>query len=373
MRIVVAHGSNDLYGASRVLIDDVSILRELAHEVCVLLPEDGPLTPLLEDAGADVEICRLAVLRRVAVTRARVPVRLPRQMAGADLVVLWTLALASYLPALRLRGKPVVCSVHEIQPGAAGRALAATAQLLADGVMANSHATAKWLRPGSQEHEQIVAYPPAPLYDPLPLPADDRPFQVLVAGRVNGDKGHLEAVEACEMARTAGTEVHLVLLGAPFPGQEEHLRRLLRAIDGLPWAAYRGEVAAIRPHLREAEALLVPSVKPESFGIVALEGWAAGRRVLAAEAGGLAEIADMIGAARFPPGDVEAMAEALVAAVARRGELPPLQPSTVEDICSIERRGKAWDALLASILPAGQASPRATRRDSASTKPNRSL
>lgn len=357
MRIAVAHGSNDLYGASRVLVEDVSILRHLNHEVCVLLPGDGPLTSALKGFGAEVQRCDLAVLRRVAKRQIRLPISVPAAMSGADLVVLWTLALSSYLPTLWLRRKPTLCSVHEIQPSAAGRVLAAMACAFANRVMANSQATAKWLRPRSGGGRGVVvAYPQAPPYEPLPFPVGHGLFRVLVAGRVNGRKGHLEAVEACNLARAEGINLHLTLVGAPFPGQENHLRDLLRAIEGVSWVTYQGDVPDIRPYLQEAELLLVPSVKPESFGIVALEGWAAGRPVLAAEAGGLAEVADLIGAARFPPADIRAMADSLVTAAAKRREgLPSREASIVEAACSRRQREEAWHDVLASVCDSGGA------------------
>jgi hypothetical protein len=344
-RACILSGANDLYGASRGILFDVEALHGLGWEVDVLLPEDGPLTPELVAAGAGVEITDLAVLRKVTLRRTRVPVTLPARAAQADLVVPYTLALATYLPALAARRRPTVCSVHEIQPSAAGAALAAAAGLLSGCLLANSRATARWLARSSPRRRRspIVCYPVAPPYDPLPLPPADTPFQVLTAGRVNGHKGHVEAVEACRMARADGLDVRLTLLGSPYPGQERHLDDLQRAIGGEDWVAFLGQVDDIRPHMAEAHVLLVPSTSPEPFGLVALEGWAAGRLVIGSDTGGLSEAIALVGGLACPPRDVRAIADALLRTARSSAHRSPAGASAAAaTVCSILRRQDSW-------------------------------
>jgi glycosyltransferase involved in cell wall biosynthesis len=353
-RVVFLHGSNDMYGASRVLADDVNVLRSLGWEVNVILPEEGPLTSPLRDSGAHVELQSLHVLRKVSLRQTRIPIVLPATVASADLVVLWTLALAPYLPTLALHKRPRVCSVHEIQPGSAGTLLARMVTMLSDGMMANSTATDTWLRRCNDHASPVVAYPVAPAYDPLPPPQADRPFHVLVAGRVNGRKGHIMAVNACGLVRAAGLDLRLTLLGSPYPGQEDHLDALLKAIGDKDWVTYSGQVDTIRPHLADAHVLLVPSTMPESFGLVALEGWAAGRLVLASDVGGLSEATDLVGGVKFFPNDVQGIARVLLDASRQRDDwvgLGLLAPAAV--LCSVTQREVAWRELLALVLPQG--------------------
>jgi glycosyltransferase involved in cell wall biosynthesis len=351
-RVVFMHGSNDTYGASRVLVDDARVLRSLGWEVDVLLPGDGPLTSLLHGAGARVEIQNLRVLRRVSLSRTRIPVILPPVARSTDLVVLWTLTLSPYLPVLALHGKPTICSVHEIQPGVRGTALAWAVARLADGLMTNSSATAKWLRQcGGRRGNSVVAYPVAPVYNPLPQPSTDHPFHVLVAGRVNGHKGHVEAVSACRLARAAGLDLRLTLLGSPYPGQELHLDALQRAIDGEDWIAYPGQVDSIRPYLEDAHVLLVPTTRPEPFGIVALEAWAAGRLVLASDVGGLSEATDLVEGVKFPPRDVHGIARVLLE-VSQAGShrLNANGSAPAAGLCSLAQREAAWQKLLDLVI-----------------------
>ncbi|MDO9354315.1 MAG: glycosyltransferase family 4 protein [Solirubrobacteraceae bacterium] len=359
-RIAFAHGSNDLYGASRVLLQDVEGLIALGCVVDVLLPEEGPLTALLRDAGASVAIKPLRVLRKVAhPTELRPPLTLPAELKRADIVVVWTLALASYLPVLRLHRKRTVLSVHEILDGSSGRVLIRGASMLSDVQMANSQTTRQWMvDQGCAPSSIVVAYPARPDYDPLP-PVSPTPgrLDVLLAGRVNGHKGHHEAVVAGRIVRENGIDLRLQLLGGSFPGQERYLESLLAEIADEPWVTFSGEVSDIRPYLANAQAMLVPTTRPEPFGVVALEAWAAGRRVIASNEGGLAEATRLVDGVAFVPRDVHDLAAA-IERVARSTELQvgPSADAEVSTACTTQARQTAWFDLF-ELLP-----PRRSRR-----------
>jgi glycosyltransferase involved in cell wall biosynthesis len=349
LRLAFLHGSNDLYGASRVLEQDVQLLRAHGHDIAVALPGDGPLTELLKDAGASVSIEPLRVLRRVGgAAGMRVPTRLPTVCDGADVVVVWTLALAAYLPLLRLRRRRVICSVHEILPGGSGRSLAAVACTLSSALMVNSRATARWLTRDFKRLEPQLAYPVAPPYEPMArVGSGSGPLGLLVIGRVNGHKGHLEAVRAAQAARDAGEEVELTLLGGSFPGQEGHLTELLTAIKDLPWAHYRGEVADPGEFFRACDVVLIPSTRPEPFGLVALEAWAAGRRVIASDEGGLSEAARMVEGLLVSAADVGALCQAIVRAARDPGlRAAPSASAPVSELCTLVARELAWQSSL---------------------------
>lgn len=344
------HGSNDLYGASRVLLADVSILIEEGIAVTVVLPSPGPLTDLLREAGASVAVEPLHILRKVASPlQLRVPLRLPKAARDADIVILWTLASASYLPATRLSRKFAICSVHEILPGRSGKLLSTFAGKLSHDLMVNSRATGSWLTANVQPRlKPCLAYPIAPAYSSERSRVPHQSLRLLIAGRVNGHKGHLEAVEACSKAMELGLpDLRLTLLGGCYPGQEQHLEEVLQAIGDKSWATYEGEVADITGALRECDALLVPTTRPEPFGIVALEAWAAGRRIIASDEGGLAEAARMVQGVLVPPRDVQALAEAIVK-FGRSSTLrsSPDPDAAAADTCTRSARRTAWRSVL---------------------------
>jgi glycosyltransferase involved in cell wall biosynthesis len=349
LRIAFLHGSNDLYGASRVLAQDVELLLGQGHEVHVALPEDGPLTSALRELGAHPSIEPLRVLRRVdGASGMRLPTTLPSVCDAADVIVVWTLALAAYLPLLRLGRRRTICSVHEILPGSPGRLLAATACLCSHVLMVNSRATARWLAQDFKFRQPRLAYPIAPPYMPVAqVEGGSGPLRLLLMGRVNGHKGHLEAVHATQLARDAGDDIRLTLLGGSFVGQEHHRAELLATVGGVSWAHYGGEVTDPERFLRECDVVLIPSTRPESFGLVAIEAWAAGRRVVASDQGGLSEAARMVEGVMVAPGDVGELSRAIGRA-ARDPAIrkAPRADAPVSELCTLEARELAWRSSL---------------------------
>jgi glycosyltransferase involved in cell wall biosynthesis len=321
----------------------------MGHSVSVTLPEEGPLTEMLVELGAQLSIEPLSVLRRVSgAAGLRMPLRLPAASQNADVIVLWTVALAGYLPTLRARRRRVICSVHEILLGAVGRLLAAGTSVLSHSLMVNSEATRRWITGDVPLRKAHLAYPVAPPYEPIPRPATDTDaLQILLMGRVNGHKGHLDAVLATQGARDLGVEAEIALVGGSFPGQEHHLADLLALIEDRPWARYGGEVADTRGFLERCDVVLVPTNRPEPFGVVALEAWAAGRRVVASNLGGLVEATTMVEGITVPANDVPALSQALVR-VARDPtlRLAPRAEAPVSTRCTSAARELAWRAAL---------------------------
>jgi glycosyltransferase involved in cell wall biosynthesis len=334
-------------------VQDIEVLDRMGHHIAVVLPNDGPLTSILESLGVHVRIDRLRVLRRVArVSAFTAPVRYPRVCDDADATVLWTLALASYLPILRLRRHQIVCSVHEILPGLPGRVLADFTCSMSRALMVNSEATARWLTRNGRRKAQL-AYPIAPPYEPLPVCTEtSRCLQLLVMGRLNGHKGHLESVQATARVRAAGVPAELTLVGSPFPGQEQHLKTLTEYIAHLPWVHYSGEVSCPLECFRNSDIVLIPSDRPESFGIVALEAWAAGRRVIATDQGGLCEATELVEGVTVPARNIAALTRAILR-VARDPTLRTAAhrnaPARTE--CTAAKREVAWRSVLTRLDP----------------------
>ena len=64
MRILLLHSSSDIYGASKIFLQTVQLLKNNGHHAVVALSSEGPLSTELEKIGVDVHIVNLAILRR---------------------------------------------------------------------------------------------------------------------------------------------------------------------------------------------------------------------------------------------------------------------------------------------------------------------
>lgn len=132
----------------------------------------------------------------------------------------------------------------------------------------------------------------------------------LAAGRLSPEKGFADAIRAC-----ARTGVPLVVAG---DGPQSTELRSLAAACGAR-VDFRGQLArAELARLRQGAAVaIVPSRYAEILPLAALEAMAAGLPVVAARAGGLAEMVPAEGLYR--PGDVAALSERLTAMWADAG------------------------------------------------------
>ena len=147
----------------------------------------------------------------------------------------------------------------------------------------------------------------------LGVPADA--FVVAVLGRISDWKG--QDLLAAALGQPALREIGAVGLvaGAPWPGAEGPLHELERQRgefglgDRLRVLGFRDDVDVV---LGAADAVAVPSTRPDPFPNSALEAAAAGVPVVAAAHGGLPEmLRDGETGLLVPPGDAHALGRAL--------------------------------------------------------------
>lgn len=362
MKITIAHGSNDTYGASRVLLQEVDCLLSLGHSVHVLVPNAGPLCEEIAKRGANAQVTvvpQLLVLRRSNMKDAlRIP-RLPDEMESADIVVVWTLGLAGYIPLLRLARKKFYVSVHELLEDRPARI---AFRILLQGsfpITACSFAAAAWLRSlGVRDDRIAVTYPVLGASQGSNAGAGSKIqggselFTVAVYGRVNGSKGHLEVAQAFQQSGMSDPTWRLVLAGAPFPGQEAALDEVMPIVHSDSRITYAGEVSSLQDLHPKVDLVAVFPTKPESFGLVPVEAWACGIRSIGYAEGGAAEVLQLVGGIviKRTASDVDTIAEALAASRADWAALERLPKSEgVRSVLSFQSRADQLSAVLTSL------------------------
>lgn len=346
MKIAILHGSNDAYGASKVLCQEVECLVSLGHEVLVVVPHTGPLATDLAPYGAAVSVVvdpLLVVLRRSKLTDLLHPLTLRHDVARADVVVLWTLALSAYIPVLRLRRRRFYVSVHELLLGRVGGLLVRT--LLAPGafpVCACSEATAAWLHDHGVGRDRLtVTSPVFRAVEAVPDRSVHDPLTLAVVGRVNGHKGHLEVATAFQSSALSGAGWRLLLFGAPYPGQDEALQAVQALVRSDPRIEYRGEAASVAAIAEEIDAVACFPSTPEPFGLVPIEAWRVGVRSVGFADGGAGEVLPVVGGlgvprTDHPDHDITAALVHLAVALKARAPLP--LPAQVNPLFSQARR-----------------------------------
>lgn len=264
---------------------------------------------------------------------------------GVDIVHVRSRAPAwSALWAARAAGKPLVATYHGAYRTANPlKRFYNSAMVRADLVIANSEYTAAAIRAGYKldarrlkvipRGADLMRFDPAgvsqaridTLTSAWRIGAGDGAFRLLLPARLTAWKGQAPAIEAVARLAASGRasgqapDLQVVLAGSA-QGRDAYATALRREIErrGVGSMVYLvGECADMPAAIAWADAVLCPSTRPEAFGRVAIEAGAMGKPVIASDHGGAREtIVDRDTGLLTPPGDVEALAEAIASLMA---------------------------------------------------------
>ena len=323
---------------------EIALLRLLPElskhvDVTVLLGEEGPLVERLKALGVEVDVVPLPVsvrdLRRdrvrpgrlapaVAIRAVRHALRLRRRIRELDADIVHTNSLKAALyggAAGRLAPAFVVWHIRDrisedYLPRPAVRLVRTASRFIPHAVVANSRetlSTVPRVRRTSVVYNAVVpdtagAVPGAEARSESAAPV------LGMVGRLTPWKGQDVFLDAFARA-FRGTNVRGRVIGSAMFGEDEFAEaleeraRTLEIADQVEFRGFREDVWA---ELRELDVLVHCSVRPEPFGQVVLEGLAAGVPVVAARAGGPAEvITNGVDGILTTPGDAAELAHEL--------------------------------------------------------------
>lgn len=302
----------------------------------VVLGEHGPLEQLLAEAGTETVVVPLgqAARERSAASGLRAApaamrttvyttTALRRVLRDRRIDVVTTHSAKAHVYgaiAARLAGIPSVAHVHDVARGAHlspvnGFVLRTALGRLPTHRVANSTMTRESL--GRAGRSAAVIGCPAAL--PEVPPVTDGPLVYGMFGRLAPWKGQDLAIRAFAAAAAAGLpdDARLRIVGgALFDADLRYADELRRLVAGLGLEArieFTGHVTDVAGQLADCHAVVHASRRPEPFGQVVVEAMAAGRALVAADAGGPADLLehDRTGLL-VDPQDTGALAAALV-------------------------------------------------------------
>lgn len=314
-RILMLHGSSDLYGASKIFLITAVSLKEKGHVPYVVLSEEGPLVGALEKEGIKVSLVRLGIIRRKyfnlpgIFNRVRVMNRavkaLSRLVEDEKITDVYSNTAAVWVGAL-VSGKKRLrhfWHLHEIivRPSWFSWLIGNMINRSADKVIVVSAAVkdhwGKYIHP--QKLELVyngIDY--APYLGPggdlrAELGIDRDACVVGMIGRVNSWKGHQYFLEISEELNKKFLNLQFILAGDAFPGEEHLYEGLVKKILEKKFKnrvfnlGFRSDVSSV---LATLDIFVLPSTLPDPFPTVVLEAMAAGKPVVATEHGGALEM-----------------------------------------------------------------------------------
>lgn len=365
MRVVYLNPAGAVGGAERSLLDFLASLRaaDASIEMDLIAGSDGPLVREAARLGARAEVLpiprRLAelgdsmlrlegrarwrsvasLLGRLAAAGLRLPAfaaRLRARLTELSPTLIHSNGLKTHILAALAgpAGVPVLWHVHDF-PGS--RPLASRALRLLSGAaavaVANSNAVARDLSALAPALPVETIYYGIDVGHFSPGPTDRGRLDEL-SGLPRGGpglvrvglvatyarwKGHGVFLEAAALVRgRSGASVRFYIVGGPIYATRgsQHTEAELRAVaarlgiaNEVGFVPFQSDTASV---YRALDVVVHASTEPEPFGRTIVEGMACGRAVIAARAGGAAELfAPGTDALGVPPGDPAALARAI--------------------------------------------------------------
>jgi glycosyltransferase involved in cell wall biosynthesis len=317
MKILLLHSSSDVYGASKIFLGTVQLLKKRNHDVWVVLSEDGPLVKKLASAGATVLMVRLGILRRKyfnprgIINRIATLLRAQKQLQelirkeSIELVYSNTTGVLAGAFAARNCGVRHIWHVHEIieNPFWLKQLLGHLMNRYAVGIIAVSEAVKQsWESVLPAERITVIQngidYSPYlehehTLTKELQLPT--AAIVIGMVGRVHYWKGQSYFLKLAGQLHQKHPSLHFLLAGDAYPGYEYLYQEMQTQIETLQLSdvvhnlGFREDIPAV---MQTIDLLLLPSQQPDPFPTVILEAMASAKPVIATQFGGAVEMID---------------------------------------------------------------------------------
>ena len=345
-KVWIFHSSDELYGSDRVLLQIVQALDPREWEVRVILPADLPhqsgLSQKLRELHVPVQSRPLAVLRRryqnlpgllkLGWLLLRSVPTLAWEMRRHQLNLVYTntgVVLSGAVAAKLARTRHIWGLKEYLPPGHLKAILARLYYLFSWRITVTSQAVSRnlshiypkcaakvkiifnsvdtaYFKPNPAAHEQTRAE----------LGLDEDFLVCGMLGRVTQSKGPEVFIKAAQLLNRNFPLARFLIVGGPVPGSEAYLADLRKLVQ----EAGLGETVRfinfqsdIIPMLNALDIVVMPSLRPEGFGLTLVEAMAAGCPVVAANHGGPLEIVQsgVTGLLYNPPADAQALADCL--------------------------------------------------------------
>jgi glycosyltransferase involved in cell wall biosynthesis len=335
---LLLHSSSDLYGASKILLTTVRKLKEKGEKIQVVLSEEGPLADAIREEGLKVHIIRLGILRRKYFNVSGLFNRFTiLKKAFSELVALakrenvthiYSNTSAVLIGAFVAKELNVYHTwhIHEIitHPKWFASLIGKIVNRYSDLVLVVSEAVkVNWDKYISSDILKVIHngidYAPylsasGTFIDNLPIKPDT--LIIGMIGRINAWKGQPYFLEIASKISESYPQVHFVIVGDVFPGDEHLEAEMHQKISSLKLTekvsvfGFRNDIADI---LAALDIFILPSIQPDPLPTVVLEAMASGKPVVATAHGGACEmVADGKTGILIPWDDAEKSAKKVV-------------------------------------------------------------
>ncbi|KPM75460.1 glycosyltransferase family 4 protein [Pseudoalteromonas sp. UCD-33C] len=301
-RVLMVHQGAELYGSDRSFLSIAKYFDETyTGDIEVILPEKGELSESFNKSGIHPTYHGLGILRKKDVKKIfrflldsiKSVFFYRSKYKSFDIVYINTVVMFSALIAAALtKNKRVICHVREIPVGKQMFVFKLLLKLSRAHLIFNSEATKNAFGFKGDVIYNGVEAPSNPTEIPSTIKASKINF--LIIGRVNDWKGQDLLLESiAKLTPEVRSKIKVRVVGGTFGGNNTvltHLFKLIEENNLKEVVQFHNFSNDPSEHYDWAHWVVVPSKKPEPFGRVAVESFAFGKPVIAANHGGLREI-----------------------------------------------------------------------------------
>jgi len=312
-RVLLLHSSNDMYGASRIVLQVIDILIEAQYEVYVILPYKGVLNKIIIDKGAFCSVYNLGVFRKkymnlkglcnrfIKIKKAKNYIANYIDKHHIDLLYTSTSVIISGGLAAKKSGIPSISHIHEIPTANKPYEIFSGlfVRYFSKKVIVVSNSVAKHWQPYLKKHQLLKVYNgiifpvTKPLYNKRKT--IEQNITLTSIARLIPYKGHKYFIEVAKELLKLNKQYHFLIVGDTFPGYEAYEEELKTLVseNGLHqkihFLGYRTNVDDI---LVKTDLFFHPSIAPDPLPTVLFEAIKLKVPVVATKLGGAVEILD---------------------------------------------------------------------------------
>tara|TARA_B100001093_G_scaffold491828_1_gene532308 strand:- start:410 stop:1546 length:1137 start_codon:yes stop_codon:yes gene_type:complete len=312
-KILILHSSNDLYGASKIFLQIIKLLKCNGHQIHIVLPNRGPLDKMISQIkGTHVSYSSLGVLRKKYLNPLGIINRLVANVKAIkflskyikdlsiDLVYTNTSTILCGGIAAKKNGVPCVFHIHEIPTGnklyefSSGKII----NWYSSKVLTVSNSVKKhWLKYiDNKKIERIYNGIILSKTDSLvELERDQDDFVITSVARLIPYKGHKYLIEIANELIKMSSKFKFFIVGDTLSSYVSHEKSVKQKVkdlgleDQIKFLGFKEDVSSI---LKQSDLFIHPAISPDPLPTVLFESLHNDLPSVATNLGGAIEILD---------------------------------------------------------------------------------
>tara|TARA_B100000989_G_scaffold151585_1_gene113104 strand:+ start:153 stop:1277 length:1125 start_codon:yes stop_codon:yes gene_type:complete len=307
-KILIAHSSNDNYGASKVLISSIDIFIKNGFKVYLILPNNGPLNNNKIIKKTNLKIINVGVFRKkyfnffglidrlYYIIKSSLHIKNFLKNNNVDLVYINTSTIISPSIAAKLIGIPSIYHIHEIPKGSAiyVKFIVLFLNNFARNIICVSKSVKEfWINHGLKKNKLKIIYNGFNFknYKYKNLKKDKIVFTCI--SRIIPYKGHLILVELFDKICKINNKIYLQIVGDTLPEYQKYLEILKLNVgkkglsDKIIFMGFQEDISSI---LSVSNFFIHTPIEPDPLPTVIFEAIKSRTPVITNDLGGAYEI-----------------------------------------------------------------------------------